>query len=140
MTKRVLEYPPRKVVYRNASTSTTNNRNEAPGWLRTRDYLLTGGSSEYETGRKVSSSSNMRSASRPSGDIPYWIGTMMYGTQTLQAESPSQEQIENSLPYYYPDSEAAKDQYVRSRIRSAAKQMNIATPKPYWLRLREGLD
>ncbi len=143
MTKRIITYPPKKVVYRNASvstSSTTKNSNEAPGWLRTRDYLLKGGSPEYQTRSALSTSaSNMRSASRPSGEIPYWLGTMMYGTQTLEAESPSKGHIEKSLPYNYHDSDAAKDQYVRSRIRRAAKQMNIATPKPYWLRL-EGLD
>lgn len=144
MTKHIT-YPPKNVVYRSASTSTTtinnSNRNEAPGWLRTRDYLLTGGSSEYQTGKSVSSSNNMRSASKPSGQIPAWISCAMYGTGTVPPESPSKEEIERSLPYNYSNSpDVAKDQYIKSQIRSAAKQMNIPTPKPAWLRLREGLD
>jgi hypothetical protein len=65
----------------------------------------------------------------------------MYGTGTIRPESPSKEETERSLPYNYPNSpDVVKDQYITSQIRSAAKEMNIPTPKPYWLRLREGLD
>lgn len=97
-TRRIITYPARKVAYKNASTSTTNTNsgNVPPTWLRTRDYLLTGGSLEYET-LSTASASNMRSASKPNGDIPHWISTMMYGTQTLTTEIPSREQTQRMV-------------------------------------------
>ena len=137
MKKRVITYPP---VYRNASTTTNTNTNTPHAWLRTRDYLLYGGL-EYSTGSGSPTSSNMSSASRPSGQIPAWLGCAMYGTGTVQPESPSKEETERSLPYNYSNfPDVAKGQYIEGRIRSAARQLNIPAPKPYWLRLREGLD
>lgn len=123
---------------KNASTTNTNAQ-IPPKWLRMMDSRMTGASLEYQAKSQLSSAS-LKSGAGTGGEVPAWLGTMMYGRMRLLApEPPTSVQIEKSLLNQYLGSDAAKDAAIRDQIRSAAKKLNIKDTKPSWLVTRDYL-